>query len=430
MTTPTIAAVLPAAGHTGGQTLIEITGSGFALTPSAPDTLPAPAQLSHVRVLFGGAEAECVEVTDDGTLYCATPIHDPGFVDVVLENLGETPASILSAVEPFTVINGDSVTILVNGRIAMATFMPGDIAVQGAALALEVAVVLNRIVGVQAIGSPVVLLRTDMRGPNATIEAQGSTALILGFPLGIERGTTDLIPLDGEAATSAAGFEFLRPDLTKKGPVTLAFEQLMVELRRQVMKNVNFASHSDFDLDTGDMLNTAMLAELPGIVLADLQMPDTVLPVGRIPTVIDGTNGVTMTKEAEDIVDILVSAVVVTDDPIELVNLVGIMRRFARKNAELLVAVDPSDPSKGRFEYPLEWEQGTAINVTAQRGGDNLHSFTGQLSVRGVSTGAMPIAYSGPMPAGVPAGADYESVSELGWPRTAAADVGVGSQDS
>jgi hypothetical protein len=430
MTTPTIAAVLPAKGHTGGQTLIEITGAGFALAPPAPDVLPAPPQLSRVRVLFGGVEATDVEVVDDTTVYCTTPIHDPGPVDVVVQNLGETPASLLSSAGPFAATDGTDVVIKVNGAPSTATFVPGDIAVQAAATALEVAAVLNRLPGIQAlVVAGKVVLRTDARGPDATLEPVNSDAvLLLGFEIGVHRGTTDLVPIDGESTSAPQAFEFLRPDLRKKGPVTLAVEQLLIELGRQVVKNVNFASHSDFDLETGDLLNTAMLAELPGIVLADMQLPDTTLPVGRIPQEVAGENGVTLVKEAEDLVDILVSAVVVTDDPIELVNLVSIMRRFARKNAELVVAVDPADPSKGTNEYPLEWEQGTAVNVTAQRGGDNLHTFTGQFSVRGVSTGDMPIAYAGAMPAGVQVGSDYESTSQLGWPRTAPADVGVGSQ--
>lgn len=428
---PTITAVLPGKGHTGGQTLIEIRGTGFTLTPDPPDVIPAPEMPPRVLVLFGGIPATEVGVIDDGTLYCVTPIHDAGLVDVTVQNLDETPAELVSGVEPFAISPGDTLGMAVNGFTGTLIFGGGDIAVPGAATALEFAAFLNALAAVQALAvNGHVEVRTDRRGPNALLSVMGGSAAgpIAFFP-STSSGTTDLIPVDGDVVVAPAAFEFARPDLTVKGPITIAIEQLQVELRRQVIDNVNFATHSDFDADTGDMLNTTFLAKLPGIVLADLQLPDTTLPVSRIPQEVDGEDGKTMIVEADDLVDIVLTAVVVTDDPRELFNLMAIMRRFVRKNAEFMVPIDLNDATKGTNEYPLVWEQGTPINIAAQRGGENLHSFTGQFSIRGVATGDMPIAYSGAMPEGAPVGARYEGVSAIAFPRTAAPDVGVGSSD-
>lgn len=101
MTTPTIELVRPAAGWSGGNTLVEITGTGFQVpTPgvrraSAP--LPAPAPT--MAVLFDGKPATAVQVVSPTLLRCLTPRHPPsrlnargeivtrGLVDVTLQNL-------------------------------------------------------------------------------------------------------------------------------------------------------------------------------------------------------------------------------------------------------------------------------------------------------------------------------------------------------
>jgi hypothetical protein len=433
VTTPTISSVLPGKGHTGGQQLVEIIGTGFAPSPAPPDVLPLPAPRPYVSVRFDGVEATNVEVLDDGlTLYCFTPIHDPGVVDVVVQNLGETPAAISSGAGPFAISSGDAIDFEVNGEPQTIAFGPGDIAAPGAATALELAAALNRLRGASAVASAGrATIKTDARGPTASLEVTGaSAAAALGFPSTIVSGTEDLIPIDGELATAVSVYEFARPDLTRKLPPTLAIEQLLVELGRQVIANVNIASHSDFDPDSGDLTNTAIVATLPAMVLADVQLPETSMPIARVDQEKDGADGVTVITEPEDLVDILVSIVVVTDSPIELVNLAAITRRFFRKNAGLVVPVDPNDATKGTATYPMQWEMGTPINITAQRGGENLQTFTGQAMILGVPSGEMPIEYAGAMPTGVPQGADYETVRELGWPRTAPTDVGVGPSSS
>lgn len=421
MTTPTISAVLPTRGHSGGRTLCEIQGTGFALPP-APDTsvLPVPTAVSRVRVLFGSALATDVEVLEDGaTLLCLTPVHDPGLVAVTVQNLGETPAELVSGLQPFGLLGVETLQLRVNGGPILETqFTVDDFATPGAATAAEVAAVLNEFFGIKATtASGRVRLRTDARGLTASLEVVGgSAAAYLGFPSEVALGTTELEVIEGETVTAAGAFEFVRPSLTQKVPVTLALEQLLVELRRQVIENVDFAAHSDFDPDTGDLLNIAKLAKLPGIVLADVQLPDTMMPVGRPPKESDGEDGATMISEPEDLVDILCTMVAVTDNPIELFNMTAIVRRFFRKNSELVV---------GEESYPMAWEQGSPIAVTAQRGGDNLHTFTGQITVRAVPMGEMLIDYDGPMPTGMPNGRSREGVTELGFPQAPGSTMGV-----
>lgn len=100
MAVPTITSIAPARGHTGGRTLVEITGTGFALPPDPPDTGIAPAPAPSVAVTFGGVAALEVAVESDTVVFALSPISPatsmttkdqldigPGFVDIVVQNL-------------------------------------------------------------------------------------------------------------------------------------------------------------------------------------------------------------------------------------------------------------------------------------------------------------------------------------------------------
>ena len=97
MAVPTVTSIVPATGHTGGQTLVQITGTNFALPPVAVPTgegpLPEPAP--SLLVLIGGTPATHVAVVDSTTIFCLTPTHDEtgrdavAASDVSVQNLDE-----------------------------------------------------------------------------------------------------------------------------------------------------------------------------------------------------------------------------------------------------------------------------------------------------------------------------------------------------
>lgn len=113
MAVPTVSSITPARGHTGGRTLVEIAGTGFALPPTPPapaphgPNAPLPDPAPSVSVTFGGVAAPRVWVVSSTLLRALTPIHEPagGFavdengnpvpaVDVAVQNLDTTGAPI------------------------------------------------------------------------------------------------------------------------------------------------------------------------------------------------------------------------------------------------------------------------------------------------------------------------------------------------
>ena len=103
MTVPTIESISPNEGLAEGQTLVEITGTGFALPPAPPLAGPTDGNLPEtVEVIFGDRRARRIHVRDDparppdGTvLVCLSPpfggdpkdISPVALVDVKIRNL-------------------------------------------------------------------------------------------------------------------------------------------------------------------------------------------------------------------------------------------------------------------------------------------------------------------------------------------------------
>lgn len=98
MATPTISALSPAAGHTGGRQIVEIEGTGFRTpTPQAAVRGITPPPPPSVAVTFGGVPALEVRWITGELLYVVTPITpNPGAgpVDVVVTNIDDTGAPI------------------------------------------------------------------------------------------------------------------------------------------------------------------------------------------------------------------------------------------------------------------------------------------------------------------------------------------------
>lgn len=111
MAVPTITTVAPNAGHTGGQTLVEITGANFRV----PDYPPAEGVTETpvtVRVTFGGTEGTLVGVVDEETLLVLTPSHDESGVPATAQNtaIAASDVTVTNLDDDGDPIAGESVT--------------------------------------------------------------------------------------------------------------------------------------------------------------------------------------------------------------------------------------------------------------------------------------------------------------------------------
>ena len=111
MATPTISAVTPNTGHTGGQTLVEITGTNFRV-PDYPPAEGVTETPTTVRVTFGGEEAAIVGVVDEETILVLTPSHDESGVPATAQNqaIAASDVTVENLDDDGEPIAGESVT--------------------------------------------------------------------------------------------------------------------------------------------------------------------------------------------------------------------------------------------------------------------------------------------------------------------------------
>ena len=312
--TPTVNAITPNLGHSGGNTLIEVDGTNFALPPApvalGPTTPPPPS----VSITIGGAPCAAVAVVSSSLIYCLTPKGDPdaGPQALVLQNL----------------------------------------------------------------------------------DASGN-------------------PVPGESVTVSAAYTFQRPNLSEESELARVVRSLIVELERQLIPNVNFSTHTDYDASTGDLLNYTYVAALPALIISNLEVPEDRIHAVNEEQDYDAGNGLFIKRRPPVTVDVQMTLVGVTDNSITILNLMQATRIFFKKNPWLIVNRDVSDPSQGSVQYELDWTFTGPVNVSHQGDNSNVESFGGLVVIRGVLLEDMP-GISRTKPAAIPAKYPHEATTGIG----------------
>ncbi len=210
-------------------------------------------------------------------------------------------------------------------------------------------------------------------------------------------------PAPGESATLAGSYSFLRPDLTVPCEVALVLGALVQDLQRQVLANVEFNPHTDYDPTSGDFLNVTMPAALPGLALMNLKVP----PGQGRPrlqeeevTVPAGEHGYAVRRLAV-VRDLVLTVLGVSDNQTELLGLASALEVYFRRTGGVTLrsglVFDPDarptgawvpDPSSGTVTFPAYRETDTAF--TGRIGTSNVIAFTFTMRVVGVPISDMP----------------------------------------
>jgi len=311
MAVPTLISITPDEGHTGGDTLVEIIGTGFQLPPPPPPYGMTTAPPPTVQVLFGAEPATDIGVTEDWQIFCRSPINDPGSVSITVQNIDPSGA----------VIAGESVTGL--------------------------------------------------------------------------------------------AYLFSRPDFTKKGELARVLGLFMLDLRRQLTDNVDWAVHTDFDATLGD-LNIAYQGKLPALVLADLELPEREPQLSAETYTVQLDASTFIERRAPVVVDAVFALTGMSDNPIELFNLLEATKIYFQKNISLKVWRDPIDRTHGVVEYAVRASIGSSTKVTRQTDNSNMTSFSGTVFIENIRLEDMPGMTTKAVP-GVPAWMPHEGTLRYGW---------------
>ncbi|NUP12886.1 MAG: IPT/TIG domain-containing protein [Polyangiaceae bacterium] len=417
---PVVNTISPNVVHTGGCTLIELAGANFRLPVEAEDVFPVPKPRASVRVRFGDVDAEEVAVADDGLVYVNAPEHDPGTVDLTVENLDGAPARATTGAQPFALADGMTLEVTVGDAPTQTVVFPSAaFAAIGAATAAEVAAIVSGAVrGVLARAADGrTTIDTDARGSAATILFGGTALAALGLPSELQRGDDDVRePIPGETTIVPSAVTFARPDLGQKSTLVRVFEAFVLKLRRQVIENVHVATHVEYDEDTGDGYNISMIASFPALAIVALEFPDNVEETHANQLEIEDTTGTGFIEKAPpSVVDCVMTIVGICETPIELINLEAIVIRVFKKNPKLRVLRDEAHPERGFVEYDMGKSMTEPVRVS--RDGAQavpLVAWSCQAFIKQISIEDLPLENEGPAPAGTPAGMAHESTVGIG----------------
>ena len=295
MGVPTITTISPNEVHTGGRTLIEITGTNFKV-PTIPPPIDTPYTTSTptVEVLFDTVASEEVSVVSETRLFVLVPRsplelsaatnYGEGAVDITLRNLDD---------------NGD--------------------------------------------------------------------------------------PIVGEEVIEADGLTYTRVQLATESDFQRLLRQIVLELRCQLIPNVQLTSHTDFDSDVTDAANITDLAELPGIALIGPTLRENRLySKNEKVTVEADTPGEYLQRENAYTVDLEFTLVGVSNITAELVNLMAVVHGFFRKSKFIELLRDPSDSSLGSVQYEMDILDGGDLGVISGPNDSNIRAFSGRFVIRGV----------------------------------------------
>jgi hypothetical protein len=192
-------------------------------------------------------------------------------------------------------------------------------------------------------------------------------------------------PITGESVTrtGANGFAFARPSLAAESYLQYVVRALLQEWRRQVLENVSITTHTDFDADTADKLNTVAVAALPAIIFVGPQMVEDrfySINVKRYPVTNTGFNELSVPFT----VDLFFDVILLADTEQELLNLAHHATRFVDRNDYLEVPLNFADPAAGTMSYEMDSAPSgefTAMNLLNL---SNVRQMSGRVIVRGV----------------------------------------------
>jgi hypothetical protein len=393
---PIVTRVLPESGHTGGRQLIEISGGNFPLPPKPPaGVVPVPVRNPDVAVYFGDAAALEVEVWSEQLIYCQSPILDPIQLEqavTVLGNVFARPNHHLAA--------GRRVEMKTSGTL------PAPLKLDKAYYVVSVDA--GHFSLAESPGGAVVALTTAGTGAHLVVSSGAYDVTVQNLDQSGE-------PIDDQLGTLARAFTPVRPDLSVEGHLTTTVGQFVLELRRQVLDNVAWTTHTDYDDTTGDSLNIVYLSRLPGIVLAGVSFPDSE-EVRQLPAEDSEASSpdTFITSRPPVVVDFVGNIVGASDNDAELLNLLQAVKLFFKKNTVLRVPRRYGDVSLGYVEYEMRASMG-AGGARVQPVGDetNVQYFSGEFRVVGIRLEQMPGVPTESVP-GVPEAVAGESVISIG----------------
>jgi len=190
-------------------------------------------------------------------------------------------------------------------------------------------------------------------------------------------------PVPGEEVVVPDAYTYERVQLGTESDLTRICRELIRQVRLQVIPNAAMTENTDFDASVEDRLNTAGLAAFPAVVLIGPTLGENRVLSTNEEQEVTLASGEVQVRRAPFTIDLDFGVLLVSNNKVESINLMGLWLQFVDRNHTLALARDPNDASLGVVEYELDVALGSTLVVDGQKGSSNLRSASGTLIVRG-----------------------------------------------
>lgn len=208
-----------------------------------------------------------------------------------------------------------------------------------------------------------------------------------GLDLVVQNLDDNGAPIPGESVTLAHAIACARPALDTSVVVDSdrVTRQLVRELKRQVLENVEMFTHTDYETDLSVAKEFAHIAKLPALgLLGPSLTEDRDYTSNEAPAISRGGNTFGLHK-AWVTYKFGYTLTVLTDNTAQLQALKQLVALFFERNARVTIQRDVADATAGTISYDMEIAVGASLQDTTRPNPDNLRVASVEFSVRGVN---------------------------------------------
>ncbi len=188
--------------------------------------------------------------------------------------------------------------------------------------------------------------------------------------------------IGAETVTAAAAFTYQAVKLTDESDLSRLIRALIREMKRQIIPEVVYSPHTDYDADTGDQLNIVSTATLPSLALIGPMLEESrFYSVNTLAYV--GGHGHQVRRRAPYTVDVKFSVLGLANKSVQAVNLQSAVIRFFDRNRTIRMLTDATDATAGWTSYEMSMDRTGAPGILGFGDDANVRSFEARIVIRG-----------------------------------------------
>lgn len=189
-------------------------------------------------------------------------------------------------------------------------------------------------------------------------------------------------PIPGETVTVKNAFTYNYTKLTGDSSLQRLVRWLLREMRRQIIPNVVYMPHSDYDNDTSDGLQIVEIASVPSLALVGPQVVRSVDHSTSSPEYVQAHQN-QVSRHADFRADLSFTVIGTTDSTVHHLNLQAETISFFHRLGAIRVPRDPNDASAGYNEYAISVATDGPASVDLGSDDSNLRTFSQRFAVLG-----------------------------------------------